>query len=61
MSKYLSLRGTNFTDFNVTHLLSLVFIDIRGTAIGKLDLHGCLALQQAVKDAHQTIQANICV
>ena len=58
LCKYLNLRGSSIVNFEVSHLLSLVFIDIRSTKITNLDLRKCPALQLAVTDNDQVIIVN---
>ena len=56
--KYLSLRGSSFVDFEPENLLSLEFIDIRGTKIKNLNLKKCVHLKLVVADPHQLVLVN---
>ena len=58
MCKYLNLRGSSFTDFNVDCLLSLEFIDVRCTKILLLNLKNCSRLRLVVADLSQIIIVN---
>ena len=58
MCKYLSLRGTQFTNFNVNYLLSLEFIDVRESEISSLNLKSCPNFRLVIADPDQQISIN---
>ena len=57
-SQYLSLRDSSFTDFDADALLSLEFIDIRGSNIDHFNGMKCRRLRQVVADSWQTVSVN---
>ena len=58
MCKYLSLRGSQFIDFQVDQLHSLEFIDIRETNIINFDLKSCSQLRLVIADSSQNVIVN---
>ena len=58
MCRLLNLRESLITDFEVHNLLSLEFIDIKGSKILNIDLTGCIQLKKVVADLHQNVLTN---